>query len=117
MYIYMCVHFVHYLLPTARSSNSNASYEMGGALPLSKDSSMSMEEKGSSFSEEDDKTASAGPRWVEVCVGRGGWGCGCVCVCVCECVWVWRAYVCVIVRMHIWYMSERMQQTHCGGTD
>ena len=62
--IYMCVHFVHYLLPTTRSSNSNASYEVGGALPISKDSSMSMEEKGSSFSEEDDKTAAAGPRWM-----------------------------------------------------
>ena len=89
----MCVHFVHYLLPTARSSNSNASYEVGGALPLSKDSSMSMEEKGSSFSEEDDKTAAAVPRWmggvwIGVGVGGGGGGGvgGCVCVFVCVCV-------------------------------
>ena len=54
--------------------------------------------------------------WMGECVGGGGGGgvgaCVCVCVCVCVC-----ACVCVVVRMHIWYMSKRMQQTCRGGTD
>ena len=79
VHVHTCVYFVYYS-STACSSNSNASYEVGGALPLSKDSSMSMDEKGSSVSEEDDKPAVT--RCVCECVCRGDW-------CVHPCIYMY----------------------------